>query len=453
MVQLLIRNRARTRHRATTRCAAAALALVLGLAVLLAGGVAAASARGAAAATVPGPSLDPVDPGRRATALAGPAVGFSLPAYSVSEAESSAAVTVTLSAPYSRTVTVDCATADGTAVAGRDYVTASGTLRFTPGVTTASFAVSIMGDTVAEANETVSLTLDRPISGTLGALRVATLTILNDDPYLAFLPLVVRNQGSAAVCPGSSQHAYSGGTAFQFDQDDPVRPAYAHADKDLALRGYTPNTDAGLQRELVDYGSDDAIQPPQLATLFAPFRVPAFGTFYRVHHWAWAPSPDPGARGDPITTWPVTALGMRTTPGETLHVPRSGYEIAPGDALEAIVLFADADTVALRYTREDSSGSAGYTVHVDRICTDPNLLALYNTLDDPDGPRYVYRPPDQRPYTYDLPALAAGQALGVARGSEIVVAIVDTGGFMDTRSCDEWWQVRPGYAGSCPPHE
>jgi hypothetical protein len=52
-----------------------------------------------------------------------------------------------------------------------------------------------------------------------------------------------------------------------------------------------------------------------------------------------------------------------------------------------------------------------------------------------------------------LPALPAGKPLGVARTSEIVVAVVDTGNYMDPRSCNEWWQIRPGYAGVCPPHE
>lgn len=253
----------------------------------------------------------------------------------------------------------------------------------------------------------------------------------------------------AYTCPPTSTNQYGAGIVYQSDLDDPVRPATDHADKNLALRGYVVNADPGLKRELVDYGSDDPTQPPQLATLFDPYRVPALSNFYRVHDWYWASSPEPGTRADPITTWPVTALGMETTPGETLHVPDSGYDI--GGGVEVIVLFADEDTVALRYTREDSSAPSGYTVHVDNICTDPNLLTLYNSLDDPGGARYTYVPPGGRPYGYDLPALAAGHPLGTARDRETVVAIVDTGAFMDTRSCNEWWQIRPGYTGPCPP--
>ncbi len=267
-----------------------------------------------------------------------------------------------------------------------------------------------------------------------------------------YLPLLFRQVTAPTfLCPTDSQNRYVSGLAYQYDLDDPVRPAADHADKNLALRGYTANTDPGLHRSLVDYGTDDPTRPPQFATLFAPPRVPLLTGFYRVHDWTWTPSPAPGRRGAPLTTWPVTALGLAVTPGETLHVPTSDYDI--GEGYEVIVLHADEHRVALRYAREDSAGAVGYTVHVDGLCTDPNLLALYRQLDAANGPRYVYRPPEQRPYSYALPVLPAGQPIGVARGIEVVVAIVDTGSFMDPRSCNEWWQIRPGYAGICPPHE
>ena len=49
-----------------------------------------------------------------------------------------AVVAVRLSAPSTRTVTVDYRTADVTAVAGSDYVAVSGRLTFNPGVTSQS---------------------------------------------------------------------------------------------------------------------------------------------------------------------------------------------------------------------------------------------------------------------------------------------------------------------------
>jgi hypothetical protein len=79
---------------------------------------------------------------------------------------------------------------------------------------------------------------------------------------------------------------------------------------------------------------------------------------------------------------------------------------------------------------------------MDNICTDPNLLQLYDALDGANGPRYRY-PID----SYALPNLYAGQAFGVARSSEVIVAIADTGTFQDPRSLNEWWQIRPWYSG------
>jgi hypothetical protein len=263
---------------------------------------------------------------------------------------------------------------------------------------------------------------------------LTSTAILTPTAY-AYLPYVA----SEPACPTDSTNEYTSGTAYQYDQDDPVRPAWNHADKNIELRGYSPNTDPGLVRDLVDYGCDDD-RAPQFATLFSPQRVPALVGFYRVHHWEWAPSPEPGERQGPITDYPVTALGLGTSRGEILRVPASGYSI--GGDMEVIVIYADEDTVALRYTREDSSGAPGYTLHLDNMCTDPNLLALYNDLDDPDGPRYEY--PSN---SYPLPNLYAGQPLGVARGAETVIAIADTGAFQDPRSLNEFWITRPGYPG------
>lgn len=274
--------------------------------------------------------------------------------------------------------------------------------------------------------------------------RHASAQVSPDDVTLtpvAYLPFVCN----PFTCPESSTRTYQSGVAYQYDPDDPVRPADKHADKNIELRGYSLNTDSGVLADLYDYDQDDE-KAPQFARLFDPHRVPTFVNLYRVHEWHWADSPDPGTRGAPLDDFPVTALGMRTTPGEVLHVPDSGYSIGGNPPMEVLVIFADEDTIALRYTREDSSGSEGYTLHFDNICTDPNLLALYNELDDPDGPRYEY--PNSE---YQLPNLSAGKPFGVARSRETVLAISDTGGFQDPRSCRDWWQVRPGYSDDCKP--
>jgi hypothetical protein len=262
-----------------------------------------------------------------------------------------------------------------------------------------------------------------------------------------YLPLVMQEEFR---CPATSSNTYTTGIAYQADWDDPVRPAYNHADKNLEMRSWDPNTYHALKRELISYNVlDRDPRAPQFATMFRPHRVPELVGFYQVHHWNWAPSPIPGTQAGVITFPAVTALGLGMTQGEPLHVPESGYEISPGNAAEVLVLFADADSITFKFTREDSAAT-GYTLHVGNICTDPNLLALYDALDDPAGPRYVYKPLEERPYAYSMVEMAEGQAFGVARGDEIVLAIVDTGSFLDPRSCYDWWEYRPGYTGTCP---
>jgi Calx-beta domain/FG-GAP-like repeat len=88
--------------------------------------------------------------------------------------------TVTLSAAYDVPVTVNYATADGTAKAGEDYVAKSGTLTFAPGQTTKRIAVRVKGEWKNEADETFFVNL----SGATNAMLVDPTglgTILNDD--------------------------------------------------------------------------------------------------------------------------------------------------------------------------------------------------------------------------------------------------------------------------------
>jgi hypothetical protein len=62
--------------------------------------------------------------------------------------------TVSLSATYDQAVTVNYATANGTASAGTDYTSKSGTLTFAPGETIKATTVAVKGDKTKESNET-----------------------------------------------------------------------------------------------------------------------------------------------------------------------------------------------------------------------------------------------------------------------------------------------------------
>ncbi|MFM6340753.1 MAG: Calx-beta domain-containing protein [Dolichospermum sp.] len=88
---------------------------------------------------------------------------------------------VSLSAAAGQAVTVNYATADGTAtIADNDYTASSGTLTFAPGNTSLTINVPIVGDTKIEANETFFVNLNNANGATL-ATSQGTGTILDDD--------------------------------------------------------------------------------------------------------------------------------------------------------------------------------------------------------------------------------------------------------------------------------
>ena len=68
-------------------------------------------------------------------------------------------VTVVRTGGSAGTLTVDFATADGTAIAGQDYTATSGTLTFSGGETSKTFQVPITEDAPTETNETFTISL------------------------------------------------------------------------------------------------------------------------------------------------------------------------------------------------------------------------------------------------------------------------------------------------------
>ena len=194
-----------------------------------------------------------------------------------------------------------------------------------------------------------------------------------------------------------------------------------HADLNLELRGYEPTS---AELGLVDYTGDTDPQAPQLYGLFADQRTPAFSNVYQVYNWDWGCN----CRGDLIDDWDVTLAGMVTTAGETIRLPnRQNGDIYQG-RFKAVVIYAADNRITLKYTRDDDVVQ-GYTIHVENVCVEPDLVALYRQGDDNHG-------------RTQLPALAPGQPFGRAMGSEIRVAIRDNGAFMDPRSRKDWWQGR-----------
>lgn len=117
-----------------------------------------------------------------------------------------ASYTATLSQASSQTISVNYATANGTATAASDYTATIGTLTFAPGVTSQVINIPILNDSLNEADETFTLTLSSssPNNATLGTTTTVTTAITDTltAGVTTVLPANVENltlTGAAAI--------------------------------------------------------------------------------------------------------------------------------------------------------------------------------------------------------------------------------------------------------------
>ena len=106
--------------------------------------------------------------------------------------------TVTLTQAAKTTVTVDYATANGTATAGSDYAARSGTLTFGPGQASQTVVVNGFGDTVLEPNETFLLNLSNASEATIFDDQ-GIGTIFNDEGSVLRINDVSKAEGNSGT--------------------------------------------------------------------------------------------------------------------------------------------------------------------------------------------------------------------------------------------------------------
>ena len=240
----------------------------------------------------------------------------------------------------------------------------------------------------------------------------------SDAEFVASAPAEIEDAEyvASAGCNVASDRTYDlipvsgGGLDHPHDQ---------HGDLNLSLRGYTP-VDAASS--LVDINGPTDGDAPQIGAMLlgSPAQI---ATVYQVNQWNWACG-DHGCRdGSPVGV-EVSLIGLRTELGTPVSVPSRQAQIYGGGYV-ALVLYAEETRLTLVYTREDSVAN-GYTVHLENICVDPSLLALYRTA--------------HQAGRGSLPAIRNGEIVGVAAGNEVGVAVRDRGAFGDPRSRKDWWR-------------
>ncbi len=135
------------------------------------------------------------------TGLSQPTIQFAVSSCTVPELDSTISLSVHRSRDSTHAVTVDFATADGTATAGADYVATNGTLAFAPGETNQFIFVPIRNDGLVGGTRRFQVILGSPTDGAvLGTRAVANVNLQDGDKGLHFyVPSLSVNEDAGTV--------------------------------------------------------------------------------------------------------------------------------------------------------------------------------------------------------------------------------------------------------------
>jgi hypothetical protein len=123
--------------------------------------------------------------------------------------------TLTLWPPSPLTVSVDYATADGSATAGSDYTYSSGVRTFLPGTTTQSLSVPVSDDTTPEPNESFFVDLSGPVNARIvGGQAVGTIVDDDASDFYTIAPCRVFDTRETSGPTGGAPLACGAGRSF-----------------------------------------------------------------------------------------------------------------------------------------------------------------------------------------------------------------------------------------------
>jgi len=204
------------------------------------------------------------------------ALSFSQSVFDADERGTNVSITVVRVGGEGDTVTVDYEVADGSAVNGRDFIAANGTLTFGPGVLATNFSVTILNKTLQDGERQAMLLLKNFNLASPGAITTATLRIMDDE-----------SMGDLAGSRDTSFSPLAGGTnslyalALQPDGKLLVGGDFRTLNRELRNRVGRLNPDGTLDE------SFDAKQGPNAAVrsiaLQSDGRIVIGGFFDKVH--------------------------------------------------------------------------------------------------------------------------------------------------------------------------
>jgi uncharacterized repeat protein (TIGR01451 family) len=140
---------------------------------------------------------------------------------------------VTLSVASAQSVAVNFATANGTALAGADYVATNGTLNFIPGQTNQTVWVRVLDDALSEPNETLSVTLSGSVNAVLGKASGLGFIVDNDGPPEFKITALLTNNSKVVdhdALTGDDRGGIAISTSQAFVTGDGATARYAAGD-------------------------------------------------------------------------------------------------------------------------------------------------------------------------------------------------------------------------------
>jgi len=279
-------------------------------------------------------------------------------------------------------VSIQYATAEGTALAGGDYTTTGGTLNWANGDrTTHSFSIPIVNDTINEPDESFTVILSNPGGGAvLGTPSVESVTITNDDAPNGDLGLTVNSltviEGAQAVLQVTRTNG-SGGPV-QIDYATSNQTATAPDDYATATGTLTWAAGDSAPKTITINTVDDVVDEPT-ETFTVTLTNPAGGAHAGIT-LATVSITDNDV--GPTGTLAMTAAAVSTSESSgtlNLAVQRTG-----GFSGVATVNFATQDFTAL--AGSDYTAQSGTLSWPDGD-TAPKIISIAitnDTLDEPD---------------------------------------------------------------------
>ena len=304
-------------------------------------------------------------------------------------------------------VTVDYATADGTATAGSDYTGTMGTLTLAAGEITNTINVPVVEDGSPEDDETFTVTLSNAVNATMGT-STATGTILDDDPLPASLSIAdadgLENDG-ALEFPVGLDGTRAGSQIVTVDYATSDGTAISGEDYQSATGTLTFQPDTVRQTIQVTPVDDDiaetsetfvvTLSDPEGATLTDAVGT---GTITDNDDPAFSVAGGSGVEGD-VVAFSVTLAGPSSRAATVSYATSDGTAVAVDDyeAASGTLTFAPGEsgkTVSVALVddgRDEPTEIFAMTLSSAANATIHTATANGTILDNDDAPRLSIR--------------------------------------------------------------